>query len=332
MIDLKIPKETSRGFYGWMVFFFLLLIGFSIFVTVCNNLSLKPYWFFIILPILSMFVYAVASFKYHILFRSSLIFVPLISTSMIILISVEVVIAGLFSDFSISIISSTIFFIAFGMVGLVVGLFTAMIITKHEPLDDNQIDANSATFEFIGDQKHNEAIRRVLSRCLFQFMGYWIFTEEEGYTVYKSNIAGTGKRIISLFHEDGEITFFPYIRDGFFYKPNPDVLSEIKIIAENVVNLQATGNVASLAETFKDYSKMSKILELIKSIKNLKITEWIIIAVALGVFIIAAIFMAMPNTMDSVFDAIVIVALSIAGSIIGTLSINYIGGKIKKEK
>lgn len=280
--DFNLPIR----YLGWFLFIYLLLFCISGFYVVFNK-DFFINWFYLVHPGVWMIFYITLSYKHNIFERSSFI---LGAPSIILIFAFDMCLFTLTNPeilpilFPITIISAMIY-IGICFLSFLVGFFLSLIITKIPEIKDSEILKNSVSFQLEGDESQKKATNNLLTRTVRKYLRYpfWV-DSQKFYEVYVKLNPFSVKRLFITSDMD-KISFYPFIKDGFYQEPNSKPISLITLIGTNIFNLKTSKSHAkTLLEEFSKHVKPNKILRLLKNIRHrdIAIVGILILAIAIG--------------------------------------------------
>jgi len=231
--------------------------------------------------------------------------------------------------------------------GLVIGGFLGFLASFFITLPDRppkyKIKENIISFKLSSQsEEDNSILAHIIGNYICKDLHYFRFKIiDETTTVYKT------KKFRPIHHifaskNDKNISYFPYIKDGFKYVTNKELISYIKVIGTRIFGLEVKSD-DSLIPKFIKYTELHKRLSTIKSIfkrERLNRNEWICVFVlCIFVLIMSLIFVFPIQRLEFSFNLSVIniiVTLFSTAVVITTTIISIIMygkySKLKKEK
>lgn len=297
--------EMERKFFFWLILSNLLLIAVSIFQWNSNS-EVTKLWFLYIFPLLTACFYIIITFHFHIINRGFFLSIPIIIVSYFLSVTfVFNLLSSMSPEYQTSINDYfytagyllPLYMIGF-MVGGILGYLIALPITNPRLPSKGVIEKNSITFQLSFKTKdENIALMRLFGRTIKKNLNYYRFKElKKNVVVYKYNLAFLLKHIFMVI-EDDKISFFPYIKDGFGYYINKDLLPYIKTVGQNMMNLNTCKTTSLIASEFEEYTEPHKLIGYIKSIRNIRLSrnDMYCLLGLLIFFIVLLIIFVIPN-------------------------------------
>ncbi len=232
-----------------------------------------------------------------------------------------------------------VFFLGGLLSGGMLGFLASLFLTVPDRPPKYEIKKNIISFKLPSQSKdENNVLTRSIGIYICNDMNFFRFRSiDKKTTIYKS------KKLFSLQYifasaNDNSISYFPFIKDGFKYLTNSDIIPFIKVIGNRIFGLKEISD-DSLVTKFIDYTKLHKLLTSIRSIKGKRLNRNEKIGLfVLVIFVIAMclIFVIPSHRLEFSFNLslinILVTIASIAVGIIGTVSTIIMYRKLKKER
>jgi len=160
------------------------------------------------------------------------------------------------------------------MIGGTIGYFLALPLTYPKIPQKEQILQNSITFELTEKiQEEKNALTKLFGLFVKKKFNYsYLKSIKKNVTIYKYNISFL-RRFILIIVEENQITFFPFIKDGYKYDINFNILPYIHVLGKNVLNLNKKEPSTIVVSEFENFTKPNKLISTLKSIKNIRLNK-----------------------------------------------------------
>lgn len=337
MVKIK-GLELKNKYLFWLLFLQVLLFILS-FIQWNSTSEQTRLWFIIVLPFFSSFFYVLVSFHYYILKRGWFLSIPffvLVFISQIFFFSNFLLRTASnnlekFSAIDYFQISGFLFpyLISTLIFGGVIGYFVSLLFTEPNKPPYFEIKDNTICFKINKEtSEDNKALKILFSRTIRRYLNYYVFRViDKNIVIFRSDKLFTLKYVFVLIG-DKDITFFPFLKDGFGYLVNKKELPFFKVIGDNIFNLETKEINSSFRNAFENYTKPHKLLSLLKSVKDIRLSrkDYYCIGGAIIVFIALFIIFIVPNmninmginfnTQSLIITTLINLIISIAGGIV----------------